>query len=168
MHTKHPTWCLTMQVTLGGRAGKFTSLVTMQVPCRHHEVTMGEVQVWGIIELWSQVWIPELLIHNILAPRAAQFFTASDPRFQALVDEWLEAGVIKSWAGNAIGTLRLDPPTSEPGATASQRPAETRFEPLPESAGTRYVACQGMRSLAKHMEGQIVREYGSLVEVSVG
>ena len=36
---------------------------------------------------------------------AAQFFTVSDPRFQALVDEWLEAGVVRRWEG-PVGTLR--------------------------------------------------------------
>lgn len=28
----------------------------------------------------------------------AQFFTARDPQFQALVEEWLEAGLVKTWA----------------------------------------------------------------------
>lgn len=59
----------------------------------------------------------------------AQFFTARDPQFQALVREWEKAGVVKPWGDGftlSSGGLKRD--------------GETRF------CGTR-----GMTSLAKHL-----------------
>jgi predicted NAD/FAD-dependent oxidoreductase len=65
---------------------------------------------------------------------AAQYFTASDPRFKESVARWLAAGVVAPWTGG-VGAL------SASGA----------FTPLPND--TRYYATAGMRSLAEYVLG---------------
>ncbi|XP_073108294.1 uncharacterized protein [Elaeis guineensis] len=61
---------------------------------------------------------------------AAQFFTASDPRFQKLVDIWLEKGLVREWKG-LLGELE----------------AGGRFTPIPSSTA-KYIGVKGMRPLA--------------------
>ncbi|KAG1347452.1 hypothetical protein COCNU_06G012810 [Cocos nucifera] len=61
---------------------------------------------------------------------AAQFFTASDPRFQKLVDRWLEKGLVRECKG-LLGELE----------------AGGRFTPIPSSTA-RYIGVKGMRPLA--------------------
>lgn len=82
---------------------------------------------------------------------AAQFFTATDPRFAALVQEWLAAGAVKEWAG-PVG--RLD--ASRGGGA---------FAPLPAGSPARYVATRGMRQLAVHLTDTLLSQHGDLVEV---
>jgi predicted NAD/FAD-dependent oxidoreductase len=64
---------------------------------------------------------------------AAQFFTASDERFQRLVGEWLDRGLVREWRG-LIGDIE----------------AGGRFRPMPSST-PRYIGVNGMRSLADAM-----------------
>ncbi|GAX81511.1 hypothetical protein CEUSTIGMA_g8939.t1 [Chlamydomonas eustigma] len=78
----------------------------------------------------------------------AQYFSASDSRFVSLVNEWLAEGVIKEWVG-PVGTLM-------PGGS---------FQSSTSSKGARYVAVQGMRSLAQHLEHQLSKQYSNLVQV---
>ncbi|CAM6124604.1 unnamed protein product [Calypogeia fissa] len=76
--------------------------------------------------------------HNgerLVFDHAAQFFTATDPRFQNLVDRWMSEGFVKSWNGN-VGTLR----------------AGGQYSELP--LATRYIGTNGMRSLADAMLSQ--------------
>ena len=70
---------------------------------------------------------------QLVFDHAAQFFTASDERFQRLVDEWLDRGLVREWSG-LIGELE----------------AGGRFRPIPSST-PRYIAVNGMRSLADAM-----------------
>ncbi|WVZ91115.1 hypothetical protein U9M48_037328 [Paspalum notatum var. saurae] len=70
---------------------------------------------------------------QLVFDHAAQFFTASDERFQRLVDEWLHRGLIREWNG-LIGELE----------------AGGHFRPIPSSA-PRYIGVNGMRSLADAM-----------------
>ena len=58
----------------------------------------------------------------------AQYFTARDPRFMALVEDWLAAGVIKVWAEGF----------------------NTPAGPKPDNL-TRYCGPNGMNGLAKHL-----------------
>lgn len=60
---------------------------------------------------------------------AAQFFTASDSRFQKLVDGWLEKGLVREWKGLLVEL--------EAGGHAT---------PVPYST-PRYVGTKGMRPL---------------------
>lgn len=68
---------------------------------------------------------------------AAQFFTASDPRFQKLVDRWLEKGLVCEWKG-LLGELE----------------AGGRFTLIPSSTA-RYIGMKGMRSLADSIICQV-------------
>ncbi|KAG2630484.1 renalase-like isoform X2 [Panicum virgatum] len=70
---------------------------------------------------------------QLVFDHAAQFFTASDERFQRLVDEWLDRGLVREWSG-LIGELE----------------AGGRFTPIPSST-PRYIGVNGMRSLADAM-----------------
>jgi len=70
---------------------------------------------------------------QLVFDHAAQFFTASDERFQRLVDEWLDRGLLREWSG-LIGELK----------------AGGRFTPIPSST-PRYIGVNGMRSLADAM-----------------
>ena len=71
---------------------------------------------------------------------AAQFFTASDPVFQSMVDRWLEAGLVQEWAGT-VGTLQ----------------AGGNFEELPEEK--RYIGTGGMRLLCEALAKQVRAEW---------
>lgn len=75
---------------------------------------------------------------------ASQFFTATDPRFQSLVDEWSAAGAVREWTG-PVG--RLSP---------ASRGVLTPLPPSPP----RYIASNGMRSLAQHMGESAVLKFG--------
>uniref|UniRef100_A0A0D9Y147 Amine oxidase domain-containing protein n=1 Tax=Leersia perrieri TaxID=77586 RepID=A0A0D9Y147_9ORYZ len=68
--------------------------------------------------------------HQLMFDHAAQFFTASDERFQRLVDGWIDKGLVREWGG-LIGEL-------ESGG---------HFRPLPSST-PRYIGVDGMRPLA--------------------
>ncbi|KAG2483517.1 hypothetical protein HYH03_017624 [Edaphochlamys debaryana] len=78
---------------------------------------------------------------------AAQFFTVTDPLFQAVVDDWLAAGLVKEWAG-PVGSL-------DAGSGA--------FRPLPPSP-PRYVAVGGMRELAEAQAEALAAGSQALVE----
>eukprot|EP00887_Chlorella_sp_A99_P001479 scaffold8.g1479.t1 len=69
---------------------------------------------------------------GLLFDHAVQFFTATDPWFSALAQQWEAAGVVHRWEG-AVGVL-----------------AAGRFEPLP-AGPPRYIAAGGMRALAQHL-----------------
>ncbi|XP_062203624.1 uncharacterized protein LOC133905858 [Phragmites australis] len=71
----------------------------------------------------------ELLVFD----HAAQFFTASDERFQKLVHQWLDRGLVREWRG-LIGEL-------EAGGLFRTIPAST----------PRYIGVNGMRPLADAM-----------------
>lgn len=70
---------------------------------------------------------------RLVFDHAAQFFTASDQRFQKLVDEWVEKGLIREWRGS-IGELE----------------AGGHFTAIPSST-PRYIGVRGMRPLADAM-----------------
>ncbi|CAL4891237.1 unnamed protein product [Urochloa decumbens] len=70
---------------------------------------------------------------RLVFDHAAQFFTASDERFQRLVDEWIDRGLVREWSG-LIGELE----------------AGGHFRPIPSST-PRYIGVNGMRSLADAM-----------------
>ncbi|KAF5828131.1 hypothetical protein DUNSADRAFT_18171 [Dunaliella salina] len=88
---------------------------------------------------------------GIAFDHAAQFFTVSDPRFRALVDTWLVDGVVKPWEG-PVGFL------------GSGGQFKSLKEVSPNSP-TPYVATEGMRMLAVHMERQLLKQHGGSVEV---
>lgn len=67
---------------------------------------------------------------ELVFDHAAQFFTATDPRFEKFVERWLEEGLIREWKGE-LGELE----------------AGGRFRPLPYTA-ERYIGVKGMRPLA--------------------
>jgi predicted NAD/FAD-dependent oxidoreductase len=48
---------------------------------------------------------------------ASQYFTVSDPRFQSLVEHWLQQGVCKAWGGR-FGTIST---TSQGGAVTFKK-----------------------------------------------
>ncbi|KAF7056984.1 hypothetical protein CFC21_064339 [Triticum aestivum] len=70
---------------------------------------------------------------RLVFDHAAQFFTASDQRFQKLVDEWVEKGLAREWRGS-IGELE----------------AGGHFTAIPSST-PRYIGVRGMRPLADAM-----------------
>lgn len=63
------------------------------------------------------------------ADHGAQFFTAHDPRFRALVDEWTQAGIVRRWS------------------TGFATPDGT----LKDNGVPRYCGAAGMASIAKHL-----------------
>lgn len=67
---------------------------------------------------------------EVVFDHAAQYFTASDPRFQKFVERWLEQGLIREWKGQ-LGELEVG----------------GRFSTIPY-ATPRYIGIRGMRSLA--------------------
>ncbi|KAK3136913.1 hypothetical protein QOZ80_5BG0444890 [Eleusine coracana subsp. coracana] len=67
---------------------------------------------------------------QLVFDHAAQFFTATDERFQKLVDAWVDRGLVREWRG-LIGELE----------------AGGRFRPIPSST-PRYIGVNGMRPLA--------------------
>ncbi|GFR40845.1 hypothetical protein Agub_g1494 [Astrephomene gubernaculifera] len=73
---------------------------------------------------------------------AAQFFTVTDPLFQAHVDRWLAAGAVQLWEG-PVGSLH-----APSGA----------FRLLPPQP--RYVASGGMRALAQRLAEEVAQEGG--------
>ena len=75
---------------------------------------------------------------ELVFDHAAQYFTAADPAFAAMVADWQAAGVVEEWRG-PVGALRAGAFTPDP------------------SPGPRYVARGGMRRLATHLAGQASR-----------
>ncbi|KAL5205845.1 hypothetical protein ABZP36_034054 [Zizania latifolia] len=67
---------------------------------------------------------------QLVFDHAAQFFTASDERFQRLVDQWIDQGFVREWTG-LIGELEVG----------------GHFRPIPFST-PRYIGVNGMRPLA--------------------
>ncbi|EFN58722.1 hypothetical protein CHLNCDRAFT_16675, partial [Chlorella variabilis] len=86
---------------------------------------------------------------GLLFDHACQYFTATHPSFQQIVDEWQAAGVVQRWEG-PVGRLR--------GGSF-----------VPDGGQERYMARGGMRQLAEHLAGRASREQrdgsGGLVEV---
>lgn len=72
----------------------------------------------------------------LIFDHAAQFFTASDPRFSELVIEWLENGLVQQWQ-STIGEIEVG----------------GQFVPLPSSP-PRYIGVNGMRPLADSILSQ--------------
>ncbi|XP_062202105.1 uncharacterized protein LOC133904661 [Phragmites australis] len=70
---------------------------------------------------------------QLVFDHAAQFFTASDERFQRLADEWLGKGLVREWRG-----------------LISELESCGRFRPIPSSR-PRYIGVDGMRPLADAM-----------------
>ncbi|GJP68291.1 hypothetical protein CLOP_g25021 [Closterium sp. NIES-67] len=79
-----------------------------------------------------------------LFDHAAQFFTATDARFQSHVDRWLKEGALRVWDEGHLGTLR----------------AGGEFSELPGSEGgvRRFVSPNGMRGLCEHIMADKVRQ----------
>lgn len=75
--------------------------------------------------------------HPLIFDHAAQFFTASDPRFAELVGGWLEKGLVRHWQGT-VGELEVG----------------GHFVPLPPSP-PRYVGVGGMRLLADSLLSEV-------------
>eukprot|EP00250_Pteridium_aquilinum_P002648 c12872_g1_i1 orf=1278-3161(-) len=69
---------------------------------------------------------------QLVFDHAAQYFTATDPRFQKHVKQWMAEGAVKEWNG-VVGTL-------EKGGKY------TELQPC-----TKYIATNGMRLLADHL-----------------
>ncbi len=67
---------------------------------------------------------------------AAQYFTASNPKFQAVVDKWESAGLIREWKGK-VGKLQA-------GGIFSELAEEVR-----------YVGVGGMRQLCDQLVKQV-------------
>ncbi|KXZ45236.1 hypothetical protein GPECTOR_57g526 [Gonium pectorale] len=95
---------------------------------------------------------------GLLFDHAAQFFTVTDPRFQAVVDRWLAAGLVRTWDG-PVGTLRVGGDGGGGGGRGG------KFAPLPP-APARYVGSRGMRPLAESLASEL--EAGGLVEAVEG
>ncbi|MQL77539.1 hypothetical protein Taro_009966 [Colocasia esculenta] len=68
--------------------------------------------------------------HRLVFDHAAQFFTVSDPRFQTLVDRWIDEGLVREWKG-LVGNLEVG----------------GDFVPAPPPP-TKYIGVKGMRPLA--------------------
>lgn len=68
---------------------------------------------------------------GLIFDHAAQFFTANDSRFIRYVDGWIEKGLVREWNG-VVGELEI-------GGS---------FSPFHPSSPPRYIAVNGMRSLA--------------------
>lgn len=75
---------------------------------------------------------PELLVFD----HAAQYFSASDPRFVQMVERWEGSGAVKQWDGPTVGTL--------------QSP-EGRFTAFKDRDTPRYIGVGGMRELAEYL-----------------
>jgi len=75
-------------------------------------------------------------IGDAVFDHGAQFFTVRDPRFQAIVDEWLDGGVVRVWC-HGFGTEQDGFP--------------------------RYVGTAGMTSIAKHLASGLNVRTSSLV-----
>ncbi|KAK8919042.1 hypothetical protein KSP39_PZI021537 [Platanthera zijinensis] len=71
---------------------------------------------------------------HLVFDHAAQFFTASDARFQKLVEKWMSEGLVREWTG-AVGILE----------------AGGRFTTIPSSTA-KYIGIQGMRPLADSLQ----------------
>ncbi|KAJ9527524.1 hypothetical protein QJQ45_025751 [Haematococcus lacustris] len=124
----------------------------------------------------------DLASAGLMFDHAAQFFTATDPRFKALVASWEDAGIVHPWLG-PLGTLTASPqPTPAAAAAAAARgeggpggaangakgqSVQVRWTPLGlgQGAGAAYVGSQGMRGIAQHMAQQLTRRRPDLVEV---
>jgi predicted NAD/FAD-dependent oxidoreductase len=78
---------------------------------------------------------------QLVFDHAAQFFIATDERFQKLVDGWLAGGLVRGWRG-LIGKLE----------------AGGRFRPIPSSAPM-YIGVKGMRPLADSMLPEVCMFY---------
>ncbi|CAA6658943.1 unnamed protein product [Spirodela intermedia] len=74
--------------------------------------------------------------HPLVFDHAAQFFTVSDPRFQMIVDRWVNEGLVREWKG-LVGSL-------EGGGD---------FTSIPPSPA-RYIGTKGMRPLADSILSQ--------------
>lgn len=76
--------------------------------------------------------------HPLVFDHAAQFFTVSDPRFQTIVDRWVNEGLVREWKG-LIGNLEVG----------------GDFTPIPPSTA-RYIGIKGMRPLADSILSQVL------------
>ena len=68
-------------------------------------------------------------IDDIRLDHGAQYFTASDPRFQAEVETWLEKGTIKTW----FDTLTFQNETPETPPRLRYIPSEAGMNSLPKA-----------------------------------
>lgn len=95
---------------------------------------------------------PPSLAEALLFDHAAQFFTAADPRFAAMVAGWEAAGAVTRWTG-LLARLALA--------------ADGSFAPLPAAPGetdaVRYVGVGGMRQMASFLAA--AAQDSGLVEV---
>jgi predicted NAD/FAD-dependent oxidoreductase len=68
-----------------------------------------------------------------------QYFTARDPVFQAMVQQWESNGAVRRWEGPVVGTL-------QDGVFAP--------DDASSSGAVRYVGNGGMRRLAQYLASQ--------------
>ncbi|CAN6809436.1 unnamed protein product [Brassica oleracea] len=109
----------------GGMAGLVCAL---NLEARGVKSTVFDTGIHGLGgRLGTRFVEPQGLVFD----HAAQFFTADDSRFIQYVDGWLEKGLVREWKG-AVGELEV-------GGSFSQ---------FPPSSPPRYIAVNGMRSLA--------------------
>ncbi|ESQ49622.1 hypothetical protein EUTSA_v10020605mg [Eutrema salsugineum] len=119
----------------GGMAGLVCAL---DLEARGVQSTVFDTGIHGLGgRLGTRIIEPQGLIFD----HAAQFFTANDSRFIQYVDGWLEKGLVREWKG-VVGELEI-------GGSFSQ---------FPPSSPPRYIAVNGMRSLADSLllESQMV------------
>ncbi|KAG1676558.1 hypothetical protein FOA52_000101 [Chlamydomonas sp. UWO 241] len=90
---------------------------------------------------------------GLVFDHAAQYFTASDPEFVALVEEWRKAGVVRQWDG-PVGVL-----------DAQAAPGADRFTATPLGPKGRWVTAGGMRALAAHMTRTLQEGFPDLFEL---
>ncbi|KAJ4832621.1 hypothetical protein Tsubulata_001349 [Turnera subulata] len=114
----------------GGMAGLLCALSLEKRGVKSTVFDTGKHGLGG--RMGTRVIEPQQLIFD----HAAQFFTVSDPQFGALVDGWLERGLIREWQG-IIGELEVG----------------GKFAPFPSSP-PRYVAVNGMRPFADSLLSQ--------------
>ena len=87
----------------------------------------------------SRCLISPLMLPHAHAHHPVQYFTASDPAFQDMAQQWESDGAVRRWEGPVVGTLR-----------------DGVFAPddASSSGAVRYVGSGGMRRLAQYLASQ--------------
>ncbi len=133
----------------GGLSGLVCALELGQKGIKSTVFDTGEHGVGGRLATRSgsdgSLRNPEpITLDNIVFDHAAQYFTASDPRFVQMVENWAAAGAVREWDGS-VGAL-----------------SNTRYKSL-EQTRKMYIGTGGMRQFAEYLAS--AAESSKLVEI---
>jgi predicted NAD/FAD-dependent oxidoreductase len=145
----------------GGLSGLVCALQLAERGIKSTVFDTGEHSVGGRVATRSAIGSslrnpePRTLDPRLVFDHAAQYFTASDPRFVQMVESWRAKGAVGEWKSGSVGLLNLSP-------SSNNNKTPPTYTPIQQNRKM-YIGKGGMRQLAEFLAS--TAENSRLVEV---